>query len=255
MDHKIMVIGGGAAALLVGFLVLKHKTAPQDSAPAAVQDTGYFSGLTPISGGASSVDTSGGSVISDPANSGSSGVGGGFDLGALFSGLFKSQADTSSLQIRSGANVAESSILAGMDFGSYGGSASVNHTDTGTVLNISRGDAYDSIVSNAYQTILGRLPDSGGAAFYKNAMANSGLTASGLSNDLLNSPEYAMNHQTPIVITANPVASPVAQPQQLTSAPAQQTVFYSAPSPQNIATPVVTTSHNYKNLDQYDYTG
>lgn len=246
MDKKILIGGGVAAAVLV-ILVVKHKgqSAPADSADTgASSDIGFFSGMTPMGTGMSSSDGGGNFAASDPANSGSTEVGGGFDLGAMMSSMFGLQAKNTDLQIRTGGNVAESAILAGINFGQFGGSATVNHTGTGTTFNVTPGgDSYDMIVSSAYQATLGRAPDAGGLSFFKNAIMNSGLSLSGLTNNLMSSPEYASLHPSSPLTQAPPTP----QPAPVTAPPVQYNAVEPQPTPTQVTTsPTTKVYSNYK---------
>lgn len=245
MEHKAIIIGGGIAAVsLVAFLAFKNKGQAQQDSGSDMPDTSYFGGMLPTSGGMSSGDSGGG--ISDPGNSGSSDTGGGFDIGDMFAKLFSTQAETSSLQIRSGANVAESAILSGIDFGAFGGNASVNHTSTGTTLSVNHnGDGYDQIIASSYQSTLGRQADTGGAAFFKNALMNGGLSVGGLTQQLMGSNEYASAHpaiQSPTAAPASTYAPPPAVVTPISQA--SQSVQYSDPSPYvgSVAAAPVTAS-------------
>lgn len=208
MDRKILMIGGGIAAVaVVGFIVMKSKSGTNTSSQsnaAQPADSGFFTGLSPISGGISSdsgLGGGGGGAITDPANSGSSPVGGGFDIASLLSGLFKSQADTSSLQIRTGANVSEAAVLAGINFGAYGGSGTIIHNADGTTLNVNPGgDPYDALVNTAYKSTLNRAPDIGGQAFFKNQLTH-GVSYDDVVKQMLNSPEYLAAHPKPVVVS------------------------------------------------------
>lgn len=226
MDRKILLIGGCVAAVsVIGYIIVKAKSnaaaAAQDSSNSQPADAGFFTGLSPISGGMSSADSGlGGGGITDPANSGSSDTGGGFDIASLLSGLFAAQASTSSLQIRTGANVSESAILAGIDLGQFGGTAAVDHTSNGTILTVNKGDPVNQLLSDIYQRDLGRAPDLAGLTFWKNQFLNKGESLSSIENSIKSSTEAQSNSS---LLASYAAANTVAR-----SAPSVETTTTSA---------------------------
>lgn len=207
MDKKILIGGGVAAVAVVVVIVMRSRSsakraqeAEDSMMPETTPDTGYFSNMSPISGGMSSdgqysAGGGGASGISDPANSGSSGTGGGFDLAAILSGMFSSQAEVNKMSVIAGEHNYDSSVLASI-VGSDG-QATVSHSATGTVVtNTPNADAYTKIINDMYQQQLKRAPDVGGLAFWKNSLINGNVSIATIQKEFQTSPEYIASHTT-----------------------------------------------------------
>lgn len=197
MDKRILIGGGIAAAVLVGFVVVKSRSNSAQAAqeaeasmvPELMPDTGYFSSMSPISGGNAGMSSDPGiGGLSVAGNSGSGDSGGGFDLAAVLSGMFSSQAEVNKLGVITNGHNYDSAVLAsivGTD-----GVATVSHSSTGTTIsNTPNADSYTKIINDIYQTQLKRAPDTGGLAFYKNALMNGNVSISGIVNDIKGSAE------------------------------------------------------------------
>jgi hypothetical protein len=206
MDKKILIGGGIAAVVVIGFVIVKMRStpAPDESYNEAsmMPDTGYFSGLGPVSGGASS-----GGAPSVAGNSGSTDEGGGFDIGSLFAKMFESQAETNQLSIITGGYNYDSAVLAsivGAD-----GSANVTHGAGGTtVTNTPGADAYQKIVDDLYKTNLGRAADTAGSAYWKNALMNQNLSINSI-NDLFKSSSEYQNKNSSVQLKPTAIPPPI----------------------------------------------
>lgn len=200
MDRKILIGGGIAAVFLIGVVVYraKNKKVAQESAdvsvssfPSTTSVTGGFSGLAPISGGSTSYDTSSPSVA---ANSGSTNTGGGFDISSFLGTFLAGNQANAAASIKAGQATSDSAILAAVLQNNSG--VSVTHSDTGTTVTKNQSpDPIDQIITNGYQTILGRAPDAGGAAWYKSVFQKYDNYGPGLFyQSLKESDEYKQLH-------------------------------------------------------------
>lgn len=203
MDKKILI--GGAVVIGVAgvlFVVAKVRAAKAAAAsdgaaqttPQSMNDTGYFSSLSPTSGGASSAGYVASSPA-DPGNSGSTDTGGGFDIGTLLTGLFTSQTTQNHDAVTLNAQNYDSAVLASVV--GKNGSATVTHNATGSTVQTASTDPYDAIISDLYQKNLGRAADSGGLTFYKNQMQNAGASATQVTGWIQQSDEYKKLHPSP----------------------------------------------------------
>lgn len=202
--NKIILIGGGLAVAVVAFVVVKSRansTAQenQNSAPA-----GYMDAPAPIGFASAPSGLGGGGSPTDPSNSGSTDAGGGFDITSILGKLFDGQVQNQALDIRTGAQTADSAFLASLNFGAYGGTAAFLHGADGTSLSVKpNGDGYDALVNNAYSSTLKRAPDIGGAAFFKDQLTH-GTSYGDIIKQMMNSPEYKSLHPPTIVTEVNP---------------------------------------------------
>ena len=193
MDTKIL-IGGGVAAVFVGFMVIRQmgsSDSNEDESNARVMpDTGFFSGMAPISGGVTSSGGSGGYLTPTvEGNSGSTDVGGGFDIMAIMGNMFAKQQETAQMDIRYGAQNFDSSVV-GQIIGANG-TATITHTAQGTTItNWDGGSPVDQIIAKVYKEELGRAPDEYGAAFFKNSMLNAGVSIGTFAENVRSSDEY-----------------------------------------------------------------
>lgn len=191
MDTKIL-IGGGVAAVFVGFVVIRKMSAgnqEQQSEPQVLPDTGYFSGLAPTSGGTSSGGGGYDYAPSDSSNSGSSDLGGGFDISSLMGMMFKSQAETAQMGIRYDAQNFDSSIV-GQVIG-VNGTATITHTANGTTItNSDGGSPFDGVINSIYKNELGRTADEAGATYWKNQLLNNYQSIGAISDNIRTSDEY-----------------------------------------------------------------
>lgn len=135
MENTPMIVGGGILAIIVGVIVFKKKStqaAQENSAPITTSDIGYFSGVIPQSNSF----VSGSATPSDESNSGSTDTAGGFDIRNLLTNAIVGQTQNAALQIVSNKHISDSAILAGINLGSAGGTATVSHSSTGSILNV-----------------------------------------------------------------------------------------------------------------------
>lgn len=196
-----MIIGGGIAAVFVGGLYLHMRknasqqstaTVQQSSIPtaspiSAQPDLGaYYSGTIPSAVGSSPTNS---------ANSGSTNTGGGFDISSLLGTLATGTVANNTSQIIANQHTADSAILAQMPV-APGGSVSVSHTDSGTIVSSTKAvDPNEAGLMGIYQSVLGRAADAGGLAYYESAMShNPGVSLNDIATDMKNSAEYKAAH-------------------------------------------------------------
>lgn len=191
MEHKTLYIGGGiAAALLIGFVIVKKSHAnAQDTAQQSTPvyaDAGFMSSLAPSSGGISSP--------SDTSSSGSAAnSGGGFDISTLLGTLITSQGKTASESTQASSGNMDAAILSTIS--PRNGSATVSHSASGTTVSVApAGDLYDQALTELYQKEFNRAPDAGGMSFWKNAMMNQGVSIVHVQDEFEHSPEYVKLH-------------------------------------------------------------
>jgi hypothetical protein len=208
MEHKVLIIGGGIAAVfVVGFVAVKARAnaqaaqASDNSGDISASMGPYFSGTIPSSVGYSSSDNV---TPSNAGNSGSTATGGGFDISSLLTAIADNQVKSSAQQIQAGEHTADSAVLAGINLGATGGTATVTHNSNGTTVNVSKnGSAYDQILNAAYAEAFNRAPDEAGATFWKNNLLNNpNFSISQLTSELHNSQEYKNLH--PATSTTSP---------------------------------------------------
>lgn len=199
MDKKILIIGAGAVAL-VGVLAIKHaksnaQQAAQQSTPVSA-DTGFIASMAPVSGGISSGGDYSTAQTMQPTQAGNSGTtstGGGFDIMSLLGGLLTTQTQGNQASVTANEHNNDSAVLATIV--SSNGTASVSHSTNGTtIINTPNGDPYDNIIASVYKQQLGRDPDSGGLAYFKSAMMNTGASVLDVTKAIQSSPEYLKNH-------------------------------------------------------------
>lgn len=209
MDKKYLIAGGIGTVVIGIFIFLKMRGGAKksqessDAGTTGVADTSYYGGMSPVSGGYSSMDMSG----ANPAVSGNSGTtetGGGFDISALFTGLKETLKSNSQASVIANQHINDSSILASML--GKNSNVSITHTDTGTTITqappVQTKDAYDTIIDQQYQMYLGRDADPSGRAAYRNAMINDpNFSVAKAKDNFLNSEEYHNLHPT---VTVNP---------------------------------------------------
>jgi hypothetical protein len=194
MDTKIL-IGGGVAAVFVGFLVIKKinsSDSVDESNARVMPDTGFFSGMAPISGGISSGGSGGNGGYLTPTvegNSGTTDVGGGFDIMAIMGNMFAKQQETAQMDIRYGAQNFDSSIV-GQIIGANG-SATITHTANGTTItNSDGGSPFDGVINSIYKNELGRNADEFGSTYWKNQLLNNYQSISAITDNIRTSDEY-----------------------------------------------------------------
>lgn len=207
MDKKIIIAGGVGVVVIGGFIFMRAKNkaaverANSDGQASAIQSTGsipsyessVYSSMLPISGGMTSQSYT--SAPSDPANSGSTNSGGGFDFGAVLSSIMGNQAANQSAQVKANATTSDSAILSGIIGNNSGGT--ISHTGDGTVININKPSrtVQEQILDQTYMELLGRKPDVSGEAFWENKLINeSGFGIANLAQALKDSPEYKAKH-------------------------------------------------------------
>lgn len=241
MDKKILIGGGVVVVLIVGFVVIKMRNAPNDEEQASgvmQMDTGYLSALAPSSGGmtsgnygsgggqmpidAGSLGSLDGGLSSGSAgnagNGGATDFAGGFDIMSLFSSMFKGQQANDTLAITTSADVNRYSIATGgYNFDSAvlagivgtDGTATVKHENGNTVVTNTPGaDPYQQIINNLYQTNLKRDPDLAGSVYWKNALMNNSISITGINQWMRESAEYRAINTPKQVVTAPANAPP-----------------------------------------------
>lgn len=198
MEHKVLIIGGGlAAVLLCGVVVIRAKAkanaASDNSAPvSSTPDMGYYSsGITPGAVGYASDASSSASTPSVSSNSGTTDTGGGFDISNLLTAIAAGTTKNNASQIVSNEHTSDSAILAGMSI-SPNGSVSVSHSDTGTT--IQSNDRNVTMLDSLYKQYLGRPGDDVGLAYYSSLMKSGKADANVIIDDLKNSNEYKASH-------------------------------------------------------------
>lgn len=183
MDNKILIAGGVGAVGLVGFLFMRSRRTASNSE--AENAPGVDAGMATMLYGAPAVGT--GMMSDDIAGVGagipmtgmpmdaSAGMGAGFNLEALMTQAFTNASMENMARIQSSIYTADTSSLAGINYGLFGGSGSVTHNPDGTVVTVKQNNDpsapdYSAFLDGIYREALGRDPDASGKAFYLDAI-------------------------------------------------------------------------------------
>ena len=197
MEKKtLMIAGGGLAAvgIVALFLMRRNAAATQANAAQAQAEADDQAGANSYYGavGLAPMSYGGGiSAPSEPANSGSTNTGGGFDISALLGGLVGGMVKNQNESIKSNEHTAQSSILAGISLPN-GGSATVTKTDNSTSVSVVKPkftDPYEAAINSVYTSVLGRDADAAGLEWWKKQVTSGAVSLEKMKENIVNSDE------------------------------------------------------------------